>query len=82
MLDEQDLLTTAGGKETSLRDNFNFLKRDHTHISTFFRLMGNVANCLAEGSSLKSLWLDGFEKLFLLRNVTDLYIHTYISDIT
>ena len=36
-----------------------------------------MANCLAEGSSLKSLWLDGFEKLFLLRNVTDLYIYIY-----
>ena len=29
--------------------------------------------------SLKSLWLDGFEKLFLLRNVTDLYIYIYNS---
>ena len=36
-----------------------------------------MANCLAEGSSLKSLWLDGFEKLFLLRNVTDLYMYIY-----
>ena len=78
MLDEQDLLTTAGGKETSLTDNFNFLKGiilTPTHSSG---LWVKVANCLAEGSSLKSLWLDGFEKLFLLRNVSDLYIYIYI----
>ena len=36
-----------------------------------------MANCLAEGSSLKSLWLDDFEKLFVLRNVSDLYIFVY-----
>ena len=37
-----------------------------------------MATCLAEGSSLKCLWLDGFEKLFVLRNVTDIYIYIYI----
>ena len=46
-----------------------------THSSGLWILM---ANCLAEGSSLKSLWLDGFEKLFSLRNVTNLYIYVYI----
>ena len=42
-----------------------------THSSS---LWVKVANCLAEGSSLKSLWLDGCQKLFLLRNVSDLYM--------
>ena len=50
-----------------------------THSSS---LWVKVANCLAdhEGSSLKSLWLDGCQKLFLLRNVSDLYIETSLSD--
>ena len=74
MLDEQDLLTTAVEKNPPLEIISTFSKGitlTPSHSSGLWILM---ANCLAEGSSLKSLWLDGFEKLFLLRNVTDLYI--------
>ena len=74
MLDEQDLLTTAVEKKPPLEIISTFSKGitlTSPHSSGLWILM---ANCLAEGSSLKSLWLDGFEKLFLLRNVTDLYI--------
>ena len=71
------LLTTAGGKETSLTDNFNFLIGIILTLPHSSGLWVKVANCLAEGSSLKSLWLDGFEKLFVLRNVTDIYIYTH-----
>ena len=78
MLDEQDLLTTAVEKKPPLEIITTFSKGitlTPPHSSGLWILM---ANCLAEGSSLKSLWLDGFEKLFLLRNVTDLYIYIYI----
>ena len=80
MLDEQDLLTTAVEKKPPLEIISTFSKGitlTPPHSSGLWILM---ANCLAEGSSLKSLWLDGFEKLFLLRNVTDLYMaHTFID---
>ena len=77
MLDEQDLLTTAVEKKPPLEIITTFSKGitlTPPHSSGLWILM---ANCLAEGSSLKSLWLDGFEKLFLLRNVSDLYIYIY-----
>ena len=74
MLDEQDLLTTEVEKKPPLEIISTFsngITLTPTHSSGLWILM---ANCLAEGSSLKSLWLDGFEKLFLLRNFSDLYI--------
>ena len=77
MLDEQDLLTTAVEKKPPLEIISTFsngITLTPTHSSGLWIFM---ANCLAEGSSLKSLWLDGCQKLFLLHNVSDLYIYIY-----
>ena len=69
-----DFLEGTYHTHTSVTDSAAYV----THISRWSNTSGLwilMANCLAEGSFLKSLWWDGFEKLFLLRNVTDLYIY-------